>query len=95
MEKYVQKTGQCQSNAKFLREIKFQVVLNKHRKTNCCPYCSVTEPEKATMVQKLTRLVDKFHRKELRVLNLQRIKKEIEDLEEDRETLQTETELKN
>ena len=40
------------------------------------------------------RHVDKFHRKELRVLNLQRINKEIEDLEEGRETVQTETELK-
>ena len=46
------------------------------------------------MVQKLTRDVDKFHRKELRVLNLQRINKEIEDLEEGMETVQTETELK-
>ena len=94
MEKYVQKTGQCQFNAKFLRKIKIQVALNKHRKTKCCPYCPFTETENATMVQKLTRHVDKFHRKELRVLNLQRINKEIEDLEEGRETVQTETELK-
>ena len=94
MEKYVQKTGQCQFNAKFLRKIKIQFALNKHRKTKCCPYCPFTEPEKATMVQKLTLHVDKFHRKELRVLNLQRINKEIEDLEEGRETDQTETELK-
>ena len=92
MEKYVQKTGQCQFNAKFLRKIKIQVALNKHRKTKCCPYCPFTEPD-ATMVQKLTRHVDKFHRKELRVSNLQRINKEIEDLEEGRETVQTETEL--
>ena len=94
MEKYVQQTGQCQFNAKFLRKIKIQVALNKHRKTKCCPYCPFTEPENATMVQKLTRHVDKFHREELRVLNLQRINKEIEDLEEGRETVQTETELK-
>ena len=94
MKKYVQKTGQCQFNAKFLRKIKIQVALNIHRKTKCCPSCPFTEPEKATMVQKLTRHVDKFHRKELRVLNLQRINKEIEDLEEGRETVQTETELK-
>ena len=94
MEKYVQKTGQCQFNAKFLRKIKFQVALIKHRKTKGCPFCPFTEPEKTTMVQKLTRYVDKFHRKELRVLNLQRINKEIEDLEEGRETVQTETELK-
>ena len=67
MEKYVQKTGQCQFNAKFLRKIKIQVALNKHRKTKCCPYCPFSEPEKATMVQKLTRHVHKFHRKELRV----------------------------
>ena len=52
MEKYVQKTGQCQFNAKFLRKIKIQVALNKHRKTKCCPYCPFTEPENATMVQK-------------------------------------------
>ena len=38
--------------------------------------------------------MDKFHRKELRVLNLQRINKEIENLEEGRETVRTETELK-
>ena len=37
--------------------------------------------------------MDKFHRKELRVLNLQRINKENKDLE-GRETVQTETELK-
>ena len=47
------------------------------------------------MVQNLTRHVDKFHRKELRVLNLQRFNKEIEDHEEGRETVQPETELKN
>ena len=94
MEKYVQKTGQCQFNAKFLRKIKIQVALNKHRKTKCCPYCPFTEPENASMVQKLTRHVDKFHSKQLRDLNLQRINKEIEDLEEGRETVQTETELK-
>ena len=38
--------------------------------------------------------MDKFQLKELRVLNLQRINKEIEDLEEGREIVQTETELK-
>ena len=70
IEKFVQKTGQCQFNAKFLRKIKIQVALNKHRKAKCCPYCPFTEPENATMVQKLARHVDKFHRKELRVLNL-------------------------
>ena len=37
MEKYVQKTGQCQFKTKFLRKIKIQVALNKHRKTKCCP----------------------------------------------------------
>ena len=94
MEQYVKKTGQCHFNAKFLRKIQIQVALNKHRKTKCCPYCPFIEPEKATMVQKLTRHVDKFHGKELRVLNLQRINKEIEDLEEGRETVQTETELR-
>ena len=92
-EKYVQKTGQCQFNAKFLRKIKIQVALNKHRKTKCCPHCPFTEPENATIVQKLTRHVNKYLRKELRVLNLQRINKEFEDLEEGRETVQTETEF--
>ena len=37
--------------------------------------------------------VDEFHRKELQIINLQRINKEIEDLEEGRVTVQTETEL--
>ena len=50
MEKYVQKAGKCQYNAKFLRKIKIQVALDKHRKTKCCPYCPFTEPEKTTMV---------------------------------------------
>ena len=60
MEKYVQKTGHCHFNAKFLRKIKIQVALNKHRKTKCCPYCPFTEPENATMMQKLTRHVINF-----------------------------------
>ena len=94
-EKYVRKTGHClekqQFNAIFFRMIKIQVALKNYRKTKCCPYCPFTEPEKA----KLTHHVDKFHSKELRVLNLQTIKKEIDDLEEGRETVQTETELKN
>ena len=37
MEKYVQKTKQCKFNAKFLRKIKNQVALNKHRKTKRSP----------------------------------------------------------
>ena len=60
-----------------------------------CPYCPFTEPKKATLVQKLTRHEDKFHGKEHRVLNLQRVNKETEELEGGWKTVQTETELRN
>ena len=68
--------------------------MTKHRKTRCCPYCPFEKPGEATLVQKLTRHVEKFHGKEQRVLNLRRINNEIRDLEEGRETAQTETQLR-
>ena len=68
-------------NSKYLNKINIVVSDSKYKRQKGCPQCPFEDIKDAKMVAKLTRHLQSFHQRELRLSHIRRIDLEIQELE--------------